>query len=403
MHLTEMEFIQFLAKSMAGEAHTTMINYLDLYRRKQMSITDIYLSLTDLYFTEMRPATALEKLQGLNDYNHTYSSLSEAHNGILYLANLASLASRSADRQQALCADYYQQALLCIMPKEYRALSSAAFEQCENLKRADLSPHEMLSCLNKLRHPIDDALRKTSSRIDRNKDQNQTLGRKGVKMVKNATDEKRGARPKKDADLIAPKSKDKRSASVKEVRASRGTPKKDTDKNGSKKKENNSPYDPLCKLCGSDGHPADNCELDPVRQRMVGRFPSRNCDGKLSDEHSVDAVVHNFSPNKTVLHPSELLCLVRPVGEASILRIQDASSLPSEQICAFFEDSTDELLGQGIMNLPPIITKELDQHRALIESSCSSPNHEKTYSAVRASSDKILLARDRNPINREAY
>ena len=64
MHLTEMEFILFLAKSMAGEAHTTMINYLDLYRRKQMSI-----SLTDLYFTEMRPLTALKKLQGLNDYN----------------------------------------------------------------------------------------------------------------------------------------------------------------------------------------------------------------------------------------------------------------------------------------------------------------------------------------------
>ena len=74
---------------------------------KQMSITDIYLSRTDLYFTEMRPAAALDKLQSLNDYNHSYSSLSEAHNGILCLANLASLASRSADRQEALCADYY--------------------------------------------------------------------------------------------------------------------------------------------------------------------------------------------------------------------------------------------------------------------------------------------------------
>ena len=62
-----------------------------------MSITNIYLSLTDLFFTELRPATALEKLQSLSDYNHNYSSISEAHNGILYLANLASLASRSAD------------------------------------------------------------------------------------------------------------------------------------------------------------------------------------------------------------------------------------------------------------------------------------------------------------------
>ena len=167
------------------------------------------------------------------------------------------------------------------MPKEYRVLSSAAFEQCGNLKRADLSPHEMLSCLNKLRHPIDDALSRTASKIDRNKDRSQTLGRKGVKMVKSATEEKRSVRPKKDSDPISPKSKEKHSASVKEVRASRGTPKKDTNKNESKKKENNSPYDPLCKLCGSDVHPADNCKLYPVGQRMVGRFPCRNCNGKL--------------------------------------------------------------------------------------------------------------------------
>ena len=281
LHITEMEFIQFLAKSMAGEAHTTMINYLDLCRRKQMSITDIYLSLTDLYYTEMRPAVALEKLQSLNDYNHSYSSLSEAHNGILYLANLASLASRSADRQEALCADYYQQALLRIMPKEYRALSSAAFEQCGNLKRADLSPHEMLSCLNKLRHPIDDALRRTANKIDRNKDRNQALGRKGVKIIKNAIGDRRSDKTRKDSDSISSKPKEKRRASVKEVRASRGTQKKDSNKNEPKKKENNSPYDPLCKLCGSDGHPADNCEAYPVGQRMVGCFPCPNCDGKL--------------------------------------------------------------------------------------------------------------------------
>ena len=61
--------------------------------------------------------------------------------------------------------------------------------------------------------------------------------------------------------------------------------------------------------------------------RLVLITPSLS---RVSDEHSVDAVVHNFSPNKIVLRPSELSCLVCPVGEASILRIQDASSLPSE-------------------------------------------------------------------------
>ena len=87
----------------------------------------------------------------------------------------------------------------------------------------------------------------------------------------------------------------------------------------------------------------------------------------VSDEYSVDAVVHNFSPNKIVLHPSELSCLVRPVGEASILRVQDASTLPLDQISAFVNDSSDELLSQGVINLPPIISKELDLHQSLIE------------------------------------
>lgn len=148
MLLTKTEFVQFLCRAMAGEAHATMINYLDLFRRKQMTVADIYLSLTDLYITELRPVAAMEKIQGLSEHNHNYFSLSEAHNGILHLANLASLASRSEERQSVLCADYYQQALLWIMPREYRAMEIAAFEQRRNLKGADLTPHEM-------RHSVD--------------------------------------------------------------------------------------------------------------------------------------------------------------------------------------------------------------------------------------------------------
>ena len=98
MKLTKMEFLQFLTRAMIGEAHSTMIGYLDLFRSGQMSIKDIYLSLTDLYFTEMRPAVALDKLHALSENSHPYFSLSEAHNGILYLANLASLASHTEQR-----------------------------------------------------------------------------------------------------------------------------------------------------------------------------------------------------------------------------------------------------------------------------------------------------------------
>ena len=123
--------------------------------------------------------------------------------------------------------------------------------------------------------------------------------------------------------------------------------------------------------------------------RLVLITPSLS---RVSDEHSVDAVVHNFSPNKFVLRPFELSCLVRSVGEAFVLRIQDASTFPSEQISASFEDSSDELLSQGIMNLPPIITKELDQYRALIENSCPPYKREKGHSDAGMSSRKIHLA-----------
>ena len=132
--------------------------------------------------------------------------------------------------------------------------------------------------------------------------------------------------------------------------------------------------------------------------RLVSVTPSLS---DISDECSVEALVHNFTPNKLVLHPSELLCLVRPVGEASILRVQDTSSLPTEQISAFFEDSSDASLGQGVMKLPPIITKKLDQHRALIESSCSPPIPGKKNIPDNTAPGKILLARERNPVNKE--
>ena len=132
--------------------------------------------------------------------------------------------------------------------------------------------------------------------------------------------------------------------------------------------------------------------------RLVLVTPSLS---EVSNGCSVDALVHNFSPNKIILHPSELLCLVRPVGEASILRVQDTSSLPTDQISAFFEDSSDDLLGQGVMNLPPVITKKLDQHLAQIESSCSPPIPRKKSVPDSTSPDKILLARERNPVNKE--
>lgn len=96
--VTENEFVTFLTKAMIGEAHKTMLNYADLHRSGQMSIEDIYLSLTDIYFCDMRPNTAMQKLRDMTEHNHPYGSLSEAHNELLQLCNLASLAARARER-----------------------------------------------------------------------------------------------------------------------------------------------------------------------------------------------------------------------------------------------------------------------------------------------------------------
>ena len=162
--VTEREFVTFLTKAMTGEAHKTMLNYQDLHRNGAMSIEDIYLSLTDIYFSDLRPNTAMQRLRDFNENNHPYLSLSEAHNDLLQLCNLASLAARARERQIVLASDWYQHTLLKIIPKEYKPMATSLVESCGNYKGKDLDPHEILNCLNKIRHPIDDIFRKNNSK-----------------------------------------------------------------------------------------------------------------------------------------------------------------------------------------------------------------------------------------------
>ena len=141
----------------------------------------------------------------------------------------------------------------------------------------------MLSCLNKLRHPIDDALRKTANKSEKNKERNQGSGsgRKSVKSVKTNADDKGGARQKKEADGQASGNKDNGNPSSKEVKAVKNTPRRDSNKTDTKKKDSGSSNDSMCKLCGKNNHQADNCDTYPDGQCMIGRFPCRNCGGKL--------------------------------------------------------------------------------------------------------------------------
>ena len=74
----------------------------------------------------------MQKLREMTENNHPHSSLSEAHNDLLQLCNLASLAARARERQIVLASDWYQQTLLRIIPREYKPMATSLVESCGN-------------------------------------------------------------------------------------------------------------------------------------------------------------------------------------------------------------------------------------------------------------------------------
>ena len=272
--VTENEFVTFLTKAMTGEAHKTMLNYAELHRNGQMSINDIYLSLTDIYFSDMRPNTAMQKLRDMTEHNHTYGSLSEAHNDLLQTCNLASLAARARERQLVLAADWYQQTLLRIIPREYKPMATSLVESCGNYKGKDLEPHEILNSLSKIRNPIDDLLRKsqTKSQIHRVK-KNVWLDPQS-EDEKETTDETQGEKVES-----APQKK--------RIKALNGQ-----SRNNWKTKfraasgHNASDRRPLtgqnrCRLCGNPKHTAGACPLFPEGRNMVAASECKKCNAEL--------------------------------------------------------------------------------------------------------------------------
>ena len=251
VHLTEHEFVTFLTKATTGDALKTMLNFLELHRQGNMSIDEIYASLTDIYFSDVRPSTASAMLRDMHDSNHKYSSLSEAHKCIQELAHLASLASRSKDRQTALAADHYQQTLIRIIPRDYRPMAISSIESMANYKRADLNPHQILACLAKIRQPIDDQFRRMQQRP--------TYPR--VKMAEAFPP------PPSPPPLMS------RPVTRPDDSFPRQGPRTD-DTNGRGRRSAGAPD---CKHCGNPSHKHDRCPLFPEGRNAVASFECRKC------------------------------------------------------------------------------------------------------------------------------
>ena len=283
VNLTEFEFVSFLTKAMTGDAHSTMLNYLELHKRGKMTVGDIYLSLTDIYFQDLRPASAAQKLQDMNENNHEYSSLSEAHNEIQHLANLASLAARSKGRQEVLAADHYQHTLLRIIPRDYKAVAAQMIETCGNYKATDLEPHEILSCLNKMRHPIDDAMRKAQVNRSKNKDKAKIKQTKAIeKRTEPSAHTDNGTIQKvSDSKKKGGKEKERTPAQIAQSKADKAKAKNKKEKDSQGNSSVLAITQEACKLCGNPQHSHSNCPLFPPGRNSLAKYECRKCSAGL--------------------------------------------------------------------------------------------------------------------------
>ena len=264
--VTEKEFLSFLAKAMTGPAHRTMMRYIQKHKSGNMSVGDIYLALTDVFFNGYRPATALEKMKSLNEYNHSYNSLSDAHNDLEHLAHMVGLSARDKEAKDALTSNWYHHTLMNIIPKEFLAVAISSVEKCGNLKGRDLSPFELLRSLTKIRTPIDEHFRRMQAKNN------------ASQKVKAVYEDRRP----EDDSLPYPPPTCHRIAEVDalhepERKATKPIGKRGNNWNtGSKEGEKKD-----CKLCGSSKHWAAKCPLFPEGMNNVANTECKQCNANL--------------------------------------------------------------------------------------------------------------------------
>ena len=138
-----------------------------------MSIREIYLSLCDLYFWDLRPAAALEKLHSLSENSHNFKNIAEAAITLTRWAKLASLASPNYGSQRILMHTYFRDALMKIMPRDLKVHVITRIEEIAGMKGDDLDPIELVKALSRYRNFIDTAFEKSMNNKNKRNHQNQ--------------------------------------------------------------------------------------------------------------------------------------------------------------------------------------------------------------------------------------
>ena len=163
--VTEAEFVTFLAQSMTGDALYVMNDFASRHRMGQISVQEIYTSLLNLYFSDMRPHTANQKLSDMTETNHPFMTLAEAESGIMKLSQLTAHSYITKSRQDSIVAEKYISTIMNILPKDCKVLVLGDQAKIKKRLRRDLEPHDLMEIVDNYRVPVDEHFRKVQLKM----------------------------------------------------------------------------------------------------------------------------------------------------------------------------------------------------------------------------------------------
>ena len=147
----------------------------------------------------------------------------------------------------------------------------------------------MLSCLNRLRQPIDELLRKTYSRSDRGRDRTSAVAKRQVRAVNsNQNDSPMSISPSPSAwrkrNLSKKRENPQKQGSGKLVKqAKAASPQRVFQKKEKKPAPAPDNWRPpeTCRLCGNQNHWSRNCRLYSKNERAIAKSLCRMCNSGL--------------------------------------------------------------------------------------------------------------------------
>ena len=277
MVLTETEFLNVLISSTTGKAQDTLVDFLKLNGEGSMSVSDIYLRLTDQYFFDLRPDQAKTKLRGLSQGKHPFTSLAEADNLIARWAKLAALSQKTSESRAMMREMHYKDTMIRIIPDKYQSVVIQQIDQLEYLEKREVRSHEILGLCRAFRSEIDSLFYKRSSGVTGKSNTVRGSSKKGKNLSTNQDGSVHQVRTRSQtshqtSDSAPPVKalKGKKKGSGQSASPSGSQPKGNP---GNKKQKDKSLSSDKCLLCGQTSHRFDCCPLFKAHERIVAGTP----------------------------------------------------------------------------------------------------------------------------------